>query len=353
VGVVHCQSWNYDDPAGRLADRLQLKGVRCDVSMLAGTSPQRLVNAAAERMLRGETEVALIVGGEALATRARFRRAGEVPRWSWPDPAPPEFPFNVAEWVLPTEAAHGVQPAWLTFALLDEARRLSLGVSGPDYRAEIGGLLARCSRVAAANPDAWFRTERTAAEITTPGPDNRMVASPYTKRMTAFMDVDMAAGVLLATHEQADRLGVPADRRVYLRGWAFALDAKHVAARGDLHRSAAMKVASAGALGLAGCDVDDIASFDLYSCFSAALGFAVDALGVAPTDRSRPLTLTGGLPYHGGPSSNYMSHSIGYMVNHLRERPGSVGMTSGIGMHMTKHVFACYSSKPGIIQRYR
>ncbi len=148
--------------------------------MLAGTSPQRLVNAAAERMLRGETEVALIVGGEALATQARLRRVGEVPRWSWPDPTPPAFPFNVAEWILPTEAAHGVLPAWLTFALLDEARRMARHASAPDYRAEIGGLLARCSTVAAGNPDAWFRTPRTVADIALPGLDNRMVASPYT-----------------------------------------------------------------------------------------------------------------------------------------------------------------------------
>jgi acetyl-CoA C-acetyltransferase len=349
VSVVHCQSWNYDDPARRLADRLRLATVRCEVSMLAGTSPQRLVNAAAERMLRGESELALIVGGEALATRARLRRGGEAPRWSWPDPAPPDFPIDAAEWVLPTEAAHGVLPAWLTFALLDEARRVARGAGVPEYRAEIGGLLARCSKVASSNPDAWFRTEHTVAEITTPGPANRMVASPYTKFMTAFMDVDMAAGLLLATHQEADRLGVAPEKRVYLRGWAFALDAKHLAARGDLHGSGAMRVASAEALRQAGCDADDISSFDLYSCFSAALGFALDALGVETKDCSRSLTRTGGLPYHGGPSSNYLSHSIGYMVEHLRESPGLMGMTSGVGMHMTKHVFACYSSEPGVL----
>ena len=45
-----------------------------------------------------------------------------------------------------------------------------------------------------------------------------MVATPYTKLMTAIMDVDMAAAVLLATEERADALGVPADQRVYLRG---------------------------------------------------------------------------------------------------------------------------------------
>jgi acetyl-CoA C-acetyltransferase len=31
----------------------------------------------------------------------------------------------------------------------------------------------------------------------------------------------------------------------------------------------------------------------------------------------------------------------------LRADPGSVGMCSGVGMHMTKHVFGVYSTSPG------
>ena len=47
-----------------------------------------------------------------------------------------------------------------------------------------------------------------------------MVAYPYTKLMTSIMDVDMAAGVVLATHDRADALGVPEEKRVYLRAGA-------------------------------------------------------------------------------------------------------------------------------------
>ena len=80
LGLVHCQSWAYDSPTGRLAERLGLDGVRATESILAGTSPQRLINAAAERMLLGESEVALVVGGEALATlRAHARLEPSAP----------------------------------------------------------------------------------------------------------------------------------------------------------------------------------------------------------------------------------------------------------------------------------
>ena len=259
------------------------------------------------------------------------------------------MPLDLDEWFLPTELAHGVIPAWLTFALLDQARRIAREADLVSYRNKLGQLLARCNAVAARNPDAWFRNERTAQEIITPSPTNRMIAEPYTKLMTAYMDVDMAAGVLLATHDEADSLGVPQERRVYLRGWGFARDAVHVGGRADLGRSAGMTEAANAALASAGVSVDDVAMFDLYSCFSAAVGFATDALGLRDDD-PRPISLTGALPYHGGPSSNYMSHSIGHLVERLREQPGEFGLASGVGMHMTKHVFGCYSTQPGAVQ---
>ena len=345
VGLVHCQSWAYDSPTGRLAERLGLVGVRATESILAGTSPQRLINAAAERMLLGGSEVALVVGGEALATLRAHARAGEAPGWSNQHPCPPALPVDLDEWYLPTEIAHGVLPAWLTFALLEQARWSSRGATRAD-RDQLGAVVGRLNSVAAGNPDAWFREPRTSQELTTPGSGNRLVATPYTKRMTAFLDVDMAAANLVVTKGVADRWGVPDDKRVYLRGWGFARESTHVGARTDLGESAAMRVATDRATGMAGVTIDEIDLFDLYSCFPSAVQFATDALGLRGDDH-RPTSVTGGLPYHGGPSSNYMSHSISHLADRLRGRSGSVGMATGIGMHMTKHVASVWSATPG------
>jgi acetyl-CoA C-acetyltransferase len=346
LGVVHCQSWAYDDPAGRLADRLGLGPGRRATSILAGTSPQRLIDGAAEEMLAGRTRVALVVGAEALHTRKVLTRAGEGPRWSHPHPDPPALPVDLDQWYLPTEIRHGILPAWLTFALLEQARWAARGATGAD-RAALYQQLADLNRVAVDNPDAWFRDPRDAVRLGTPSAGNRMVTTPYTKLTTAFMDVDMAAGHLLMTHEAADDLGVPADRRVYLRGWGFARDAVHVGARDDLTSSPAMRRATSGALGMAGLSVDDVDVFDLYSCFGSAVAFARDALDLADDD-PRDLTVTGGLAAHGGPSSNYMGHSISHLTDRLRAGgDGTVGMVTGIGMHMTKHVAAVWSTRPG------
>lgn len=349
LGLVHCQSWAYDDPSGRLAERLGVPGIFLRESILAGTSPQRLLDEAAERMLRGECSVALVVGGEALATRSAMRRRGETPNWSHPHPSPPALPIDLDEWYLPTEMAHGVLPAWLTFALLDQARWAARGATSAD-RHELGEVMARLNAVAVSNPQAWFRTPRSASEILRPSASNRMVATPYTKLMTAFMDVDMAAANLMVTRGTADAWGVPEERRVYLRGWGFARDAIHLGTRHDLCSSPAMKVAIRDACAMASLSVSDIDVFDLYSCFGSAVEFARDALGLRQDD-PRPISLTGGLPYHGGPSSNYMGHSISHLVDHLRANPSQAGMVTGVGMHMTKHVAAIYSVSPGPIVR--
>jgi len=113
----------------------------------------------------------------------------------------------------------------------------------------------------------------------------------------------------------------------------------------DLSASPAMAAASREALTCAGIDIDDVAHLDLYSCFASSVHLACDALGLDPHD-DRGLTVTGGLPFAGGAGSNYMLHSIATMLEVLRTDPGSVGMVTGVGMHMTKHVFGLYSTAP-------
>ena len=333
--VVFSQSWEYDDPCARLAERLGAAPSVSAYSGLGGSVPVKLAAEAAAAMARGELDLALIVGGEALATRKHLPE----PAWSYPPDEPKPYPITIER----AERKNGIFQAYLTFALLDTARRGHLGQSIEDRRLEIGRLMAPMSELAAAQPEyAWFPTAHTAEHISTTTPDNRMVATPYTKLMTAVMDVDMAAAVLLATEERADALGVPADQRVYLHGTGYAEEPGAMAARPEPWRSPAMAAAMGSALG--GMPAEEVAHFDLYSCFPGSLSFAVDALGLPA---GRPLTVTGGLPYHGGPGSNYSTHALAAMAEALRADPGSAGLVSGIGMHMTSHSASVWSTRPG------
>jgi acetyl-CoA C-acetyltransferase len=344
--VVYCQSFQYDDPVQRLADRLGIDPRDRTYSGIGGTVPQQLVNQAAESIVRGDVDLALVTGAEALDTKRRLKKAGERPEWSFKDPEKKPFPFEAP--FHRAEVAHEVFQAWLTFAVFEIGRRAHLAADPQAYRRQLGELLAPFTAVAAANPHAWFPVERGVDELITASAQNRFVGYPYTKYMVSVMDVDMAAAVLVASHETADALGVPPERRVYLRGWCYATDPFYVAEHPDLWRSPAMAAASAEAFGRAGTGIDDLAHLDLYSCFASSVGFALDALGLHADD-SRGFTVTGGLPFAGGAGSNYMTHSIAAMAETLRSDPGSYGAVSGVGMHMTKHVYAVYSTTPGTV----
>ncbi|MBV9039478.1 MAG: acetyl-CoA acetyltransferase [Acidimicrobiia bacterium] len=345
VQIVYTQTWPYDDPVGRLCERLGAQPKHRFYSGIGGTTPQVLVNQTAESILRGEYDLALITGAEALDTVRRAKKQGRRLPWSHRNPEKVPFPFEAP--FHPAEVAHDVFQAWLTFPVFDIARRAHLCHLPEGYRERLGRLLAPMTEVAATNPYAWFPRQRSVDELITPTPDNRLVGYPYTKYMVSIMDVDMAAALFVASHEKADALGVPADNRVYLHGWAYGNDPWYIAERPELWRSEAMAQVSQAALNMAGAGIDDVAHIDLYSCFASSVLFGIDALGLKEEDVfERPVTVTGGLPFSGGAGSDYMTHSIAAMAGVLREDPGSLGLVSGVGMHMSKHVYAVYGTEP-------
>jgi acetyl-CoA C-acetyltransferase len=72
---------------------------------------------------------------------------------------------------------------------------------------------------------------------------------------------------------------------------------------------------------------------------------ACEMLGLAEND-PRALTVTGGLPYAGGPGSNYTLHALAAMTERLRSRPGTKGLVTGNGWYLTRHAASVWSTLP-------
>ncbi|MFI9592075.1 acetyl-CoA synthetase [Nonomuraea sp. NPDC052265] len=340
IQIVYTDSWQYDSPTGRLAERLGATPRHQTYSKVSGTAPQLLIGEAAARIAAGELDCALITGAEALATRRAYRRAGEHVPWS--HAADPKPPYGWERPPHPAELAHELFLPVHTYAIMETARRAAAGMTVEEEMLDRGRMMAPMTEVAAANPYAWRRAVRTPEELVK---GNRFVGWPYTRNTVAVMEVDQAAAVVLAAAGLADRLGVPDERRVHLRGWAYAEDTWEVAARPALGSSRAIGAAAEAAFRRAGLGLADLDALDLYSCFAVALRQACDAIGLDPFDR-RGLTVTGGLPYAGGPASDYVLHSTATMAGLLRTQPGH-GLVTGVGMHLTKHTYAVWSSEPG------
>jgi acetyl-CoA C-acetyltransferase len=133
---------------------------------------------------------------------------------------------------------------------------------------------------------------------------------------------------------------------VFVAATAFAADEWFMTERAALTASPAISAAGGAALEHAGLTIDDVAHVDLYSCFPSAVQISASALGLALDDASRPLTLTGGLTFAGGPGNNYASHGIAAAVALLRDDPEASALTTALGWYVTKHGVGVFSGTP-------
>ena len=161
VQIVFCQTWEYDDAVARLAHRLGADPRHRHYSGIGGTTTQQLVNehvrgdaarrdgprADHERRGAGDQAAAQAAGRSATRRRSRPRNARRFRGSRRPIRSRSRTrcsrPGSRSR-CSTTPAGRGSAPA------LDE------------YRAEIGEMLAPMTQIAARNPHAWFRVERTA-----------------------------------------------------------------------------------------------------------------------------------------------------------------------------------------------
>lgn len=346
--IVTVKSFRNDlrNPPEALARALSANRARRLLSTTGGNTPQALVNRTAERIARGEVRLALLCGAEAIDTAARAAREGVALPWDQPDLGDPEVLGDELRGTTKQEHLHGLSTPANSYPLFENALRGHYGMSLCSHRRGLGALFSRFSEVAARHPDAWFQTSRTPDEICEPGPDNRMVAFPYTKRLNAMNAVNQSAAVLMTSVAVARELGIDPSRFVYLHGCADAADHIHLLERVDYRSSPAIARTGREALAMADVGIEQIALFDLYSCFPSAVQIARDMLGIGRDD-PRPLTVTGGLPYHGGPGNNYTMHAITSMMQRLRDERGALGLVTGNGYYLTLHSIGIYGAEPG------
>jgi len=349
--VVGLLTWRMPNPGLAVAERLGIDPAEQVLTAIGGNMPQTLLHDSARSIARGDLDVVLVVGAECGYTRAAAQRRLEAPPLDWPVQPADSTPTPVAFGTdrppaTDLEAAQGILLPVHAYPLLENALRGAHGWTIGEHRDRIGRLWSRFSEVASKNPYAWQRRPLTPDEVVEPGPGNRMVAFPYPKLCTANLQVDQGAAYICCSVSAARAAGVPEDRWVFPLAGAEAHDHWFLSERPELHRSPAIRLAGERALTLAGVGIDDVGPVDLYSCFPCVVRMAAAELGLPVDDPGRPLTLTGGLTFAGGPGNNSTTHAIASMVDRLRRSPGAIGMVTGLGWYATKHAVGLYASRP-------
>ena len=334
------------NPPKSVANRLGAAPRQLLYSHSGGNMPQYLVNRFAEEIANGQTELALICGAELLRSTQNARRAGLKIDWN-EDPGggeptrigDPRFGFSEEE------ARHELRAAIHFYPLLENAIRGGLKRDVDSHMKAMGRLFERLAAVAKDNPLATRRDGYDADQLSTISDDNRWICFPYPRLMNANAIIDQAAAVLVTSVGKAKEWGIPQDRWVFLHGCADGTDTWVVSEREKLDASPAIRGCARIALDMAGKKVADVDAFDLYSCFPSAVEVAMTEIGIAEDD-PRPISVTGGLPFFGGPGNNYVTHSIAEMMNVVRRKPGSFGMVTANGNYLTKHSAGLYSTEP-------
>ncbi|WP_454791859.1 acetyl-CoA acetyltransferase [Mycolicibacterium lutetiense] len=318
---------------------------RAILEVIGGQSPQHLVTEFSAAIAAGDAEVVLLFGSENTSTLRHFSKRDDKPDHSEAVEGQLEdrgFGYDgiFDEYTI----KHGLIGAPVQYGLLENARRARQGLSVSDYRTQMAELFAPFSKVAEKNPYSSAPVERSVDELATVTESNRMICDPYPRMMVARDQVNQGAAVLLMSVEAARKLGVPEEKWVYLRGHADMKEIK-LLERAELGYSEAAVIAVNEALRVAGITLDDIAAFDLYSCFPFPVFNICDGTGLAPDDE-RGLTLTGGLPFFGGPGNNYSMHGIAEAVNEMRDKPGQFALVGGNGGIASKYSVGIYSTEP-------
>jgi acetyl-CoA C-acetyltransferase len=242
-------------------------------------------------------------------------------------------------------ARHELRAAIHFYPLLENAIRAGLKRDVPSHMAAMGRLFHRLAAVARDNPLASRREGYSAERLSTVSDDNRWICFPYRRLMNANAMIDQAAAVLITSVGKSRECGIPEELWVFLHGCADVTDTWVVSERTRLDASPAIRGCNRVALDMAGRTLADVSAFDLYSCFPSAVEVAMKEIGLAEDD-PRPISVTGGLPFFGGPGNNYVTHSIAEMMNVVRRKPGSFGMVTANGMYLTKHSTGLYSTTP-------
>ena len=337
------------DPFGKavnlpaaIADSAAISAKEIIYSPAGGEQPQFLVNELSNSISRGDIRMALITGGEANGALKMALKRGIQLDWASDINAEIEDRGPQTDFISRYEVANGMGLPPQTYAAMEESLRARLGLTKPEYLDYIAAICAGLSATAEQNEFAQFPRAMTREFLGQPSSKNYPICDPYLKWHVAQDAVNQASSLILTSTQYAQELGIAEDKWIYLHGCSDVQD-KKVSERPELSQSLALELALTHAIERAGVSQTDISYREIYSCFPIVVHLAAEILGLDPTQNE--MTVTGGLPYFGGPGNNYSTHGIASMVDKLRKNPEAYGLVLANGGYLSKHSAGVYSAR--------
>ncbi|RKK80449.1 hypothetical protein BFJ69_g4255 [Fusarium oxysporum] len=364
ISVVPPWSWTYDDLPKHLAQKLGIHPSHLELSSHGGHTPALLCDAAAARVAAGETKLAVVTGGEALASLFACQKAGRLPPPGWTEMSPDAKLYGPSDPALLKDvgASHSIGMPIQVYPLYENAYRKHNQQTFHENHHESAALYAEFDKIACQHPISWRAgdTPRDVDAIKTITKQNRMICTPcmYGRHglwlsanyldpllMNAFNGVNLAAACIITSAEYATKLGVPQDRWVYITGGAGSNDSSHFWERANYVSSPAIEYSIDKALESAALTKNEIDCFDFYSCFPIVPKLACKHVGLDVQKPAKPITLLGGLTSFGGAGNNYSLHAIAEMTRVIRSRKHQTGLVLANGGVLSWQHALCLSAQ--------
>ena len=341
--------WHYRNPGMMIAEALGCPGATSVIADL-GVLQLTLVSDLCRAIVAGEQQVGVVTGGEAKFRELRGKIIGEeTPETVQEEDVPrPEVHLTSSDdFCTDLEAARGLGSPVEFFAIIESALRHHQGLSVEKHRDKVAALYASFSETAAENPRAWRREAVSADQIRNASAKNPLLAFPYTKLHCSQWNVNQSVAILICSVGKARELGLDEGK------WVFplaAVQSKHVvllAQQKQLHSHPGTVLSGERVMDLAGISPDDITAAELYSCFPSAIqSFAQDLR----LPEGCPLSITGAMPFSGGPFNHFSLDGVARMVEVLREQKESsskrpVGVVTNLSGIFGKQSCAYFSTE--------
>ncbi|KGQ05221.1 hypothetical protein BBAD15_g9548 [Beauveria bassiana D1-5] len=317
--IIPTWTWPYNDLLSTVANDLGIRPATKEMPTHGGNQPALQCDEAARAIANGQSKVAILTGGEAMASRAGARHSVGLPIHVYP--------------------------------LYEIARRAHLHHTAQQNNQESATMYASFDEIGSKNQYSWNYGEKpkTAEFIGSISKRNRIICDPYPLLMNAFNGVNLSAACILTSTEHAEKLGIPKDNWVYILGGAGTHEKDNFWERPGFASSPAITNSLNSALQVCGLKKEQIDVFDFYSCFPIVPKLACDHFGLSPTTPEKPISLLGGLTSFGGAGNNYSMHAstaLTAMTRELRSRKYNNGLILANGGMLTHQYVVCLSAQP-------
>ena len=334
--------WRYRDPGKWIAKNNDFKSVPTTYVTKIGVLQQNLINEACLKIENGEINASIILGGE-----ARYKQLRSVIEkkeyFETKLDENPDFYIKAKEDLYGDEELEELGAMAVGYyATMETAVRKNDNENIEEHQNNIASMYEEFSKVASNNEDAWLDHPYSKKEILETSKKNKMLAYPYNKLHCTSWNVNQSAALVICSEELADKLEIDNKKRVYP---ISSTENNHMIAiqqRPKLYESLGM-IYAAKSINKMMEELDIILdAYDLYSCFPAAVKMFSKSLELGS---EIPKTITGSMPYAGGPLNSFVIHSTVKMIQKIRALEARHGLVTGVSGMMTKQSFCVWGKE--------